>query len=121
GASMSFHTKSLALVCLASTLCGILTAHPADENPELTLPETTKEFRNDRFGLFIHWGIYSTLADGEQVMTDRDISQAAYSQLPRFFNPADYDPASWVGLAKTAGARYLTINAKSRDGFAMWD
>ena len=57
-------------------------------------------FQNARFGLFVHWGVYSVLGDGEWVM---------------------FDPAEWVALAKAAGMKYITITSKHDDGFAMFD
>jgi alpha-L-fucosidase len=95
--------------------------HPADENPRLTLPECAQQFQHDRFGLFIHWGIYSTMADGEWVMNDKKIPITDYERLARAFNPADFNAEQWVTLAKSAGMRYITFTSKHHDGIAMWD
>jgi alpha-L-fucosidase len=78
-------------------------------------------FRDARFGLFIHWGVYSTLADGEWVMNQRKIKVGEYEKLPAFFNPQAYDPTEWVAMAKAAGMKYITITSKHHDGFAMFD
>jgi alpha-L-fucosidase len=78
-------------------------------------------FQDARFGLFVHWGVYSVLGDGEWVMNNRKIRVAEYEKLPAFFNPADFDPAAWVALAKAAGMKYITITSKHHDGFAMFD
>ena len=78
-------------------------------------------FQEARFGLFIHWGVYSVLGDGEWVMNNRKIRVAEYEKLPAFFNPVDFDPAAWVSLAKAAGMKYITITSKHHDGFAMFD
>lgn len=78
-------------------------------------------FRDARFGMFIHWGVYSVLGDGEWVMHNRKMTVEEYEELPSKFNPVDYDPAEWVRLAKRAGMRYITITSKHHDGFAMWD
>jgi len=72
-------------------------------------------------GLFIHWGIYSVLGDGEWVMNNRKITVAEYEKLPPRFNPAQFDAAAWVALAKAAGMRYITITSKHHDGFAIFD
>jgi alpha-L-fucosidase len=77
-------------------------------------------FQQARFGMFIHWGVYSALADGEWVMNNRQIPIAAYEKLPAFFNPQAFDPKAWVQLAKDAGMKYITITAKHHDGFALW-
>ena len=77
-------------------------------------------FQDARFGLFIHWGVYSVLGDGEWVMNQKKIPIAEYERLAPRFNPVEFDPAAWVALAKQAGMRYITITSKHHDGFAMW-
>ena len=78
-------------------------------------------FQNARFGLFVHWGVYSVLGDGEWVMNNRKIPIADYEKLPAQFNPVMFDPVEWVALAKAAGMKYITITSKHDDGFAMFD
>src|SRR5437773_2537843 len=78
-------------------------------------------FEDARFGLFVHWGVYSVLGDGEWVMNNRRIPIADYEKLPAQFNPTAFDPAEWVALAKSAGMKYITITSKHHDGFAMFD
>src|SRR5438093_8157422 len=78
-------------------------------------------FQDARFGLFVHWGVYSVLGDGEWVMNNRRIPIADYEKLPAQFNPTQFDPAEWVALAKAAGMKYITITSKHHDGFAMFD
>jgi alpha-L-fucosidase len=77
-------------------------------------------FQNARFGMFIHWGVYSVLGDGEWVMNNRKMTVAEYEKLPPQFNPTEYNAAEWVGLAKAAGMKYITITSKHHDGFAMF-
>jgi alpha-L-fucosidase len=78
-------------------------------------------FQDARFGMFIHWGVYSVLGDGEWVMNQQAIDKKTYEKLPSFFNPVNYDPKEWVALAKAAGIKYITITSKHHDGFAMFD
>ncbi len=78
-------------------------------------------FEDARFGMFIHWGVYSILGDGEWVMNNQNIPISAYERLPGFFNPEQYDPESWVRLAKEAGMHYITITSRHHDGFSMFD
>ncbi len=78
-------------------------------------------FRDAKFGMFIHWGAYSVLGDGEWVMNIQRISKETYKKLPSFFNPIEFDPAQWVAIAKAAGMKYITITSKHHDGFAMFD
>ena len=74
-----------------------------------------------KFGLFVHWGVYSVLGDGEWVMNNQRIDKKTYEKLPAFFNPVDFDPKEWVAIAKAAGMKYITITSKHHDGFAMFD
>ncbi len=78
-------------------------------------------FQDAKFGMFIHWGVYSIPGDGEWVMNNQRIDKQTYQKLPAFFNPIGYDPKEWVALAKAAGMKYITITSKHHDGFAMWD
>ncbi|HLJ49678.1 MAG TPA: alpha-L-fucosidase [Bryobacteraceae bacterium] len=77
-------------------------------------------FQNAKFGLFIHWGVYSVLGHGEWVMNNEKIPISEYERIPARFNPVNYDPAAWVSLAKQAGMKYITITSKHHDGFAMF-
>ncbi len=87
-------------------------------------PENLKArewFQDAKFGLFIHWGVYSILGDGEWVMNNQRIDKTTYQKLPAFFNPIDFNPKEWVAMAKAAGMKYITITSKHHDGFAMFD
>lgn len=77
-------------------------------------------FRDARFGLFIHWGPYSQLGQGEWVMENRALGLPAYEWLASAFNPGSFDARAWVQLAKDAGVRYITITARHHDGFSMF-
>ncbi len=83
--------------------------------------EMSTWFQDAKFGMFIHWGVYSVLGDGEWVMNNREMTIEEYEELPSQFNPTQYDPQQWVRLAKDAGMGYITITSKHHDGFAMWD
>ncbi|MBK8060783.1 MAG: alpha-L-fucosidase [Gemmatimonadetes bacterium] len=78
-------------------------------------------FQDARFGLFVHWGVYSQMGAGEWVMNNRSIRASDYERLPSSFNPTAYDATAWVALAKAAGMKYITITSKHHDGFAMFD
>jgi alpha-L-fucosidase len=70
--------------------------------------------------MFIHWGVYSLLGQGEWVMQHREIPVGAYEWLASTFDPAKFDARAWVALAKAAGMRYITITARHHDGFSMF-
>lgn len=88
-------------------------------------------FREARFGLFIHWGLYAIPAGawrgeripgiGEWIMLRARIPVAEYERLAGGFNPVQFDAAAWVALARAAGQRYLVITAKHHDGFCLFD
>ena len=78
-------------------------------------------FEDARFGLFVHWGVYSLLGKGEWVMNNDKIPIAEYEKLPPRFNPVKFDADEWVKLAKAAGMKYITITSKHHDGFCMYD
>src|SRR6266481_3290237 len=103
-----------------------LAAGPAATAQEKYTPtpanlEARAWFQDAKFGMFIHWGGYSVLGDGEWIMETRPINRTDYAKLPEFFNPIKFDPAAWVALAKAAGMKYITITSKHHDGFAMFD
>ena len=111
---------ALLILCL---FIGCLPVARAQETYTPT-PENLKErawFQDAKFGLFIHWGVYSVLGDGEWIMETRPINRTDYAKLPAFFNPTKFDPAAWVALAKAAGMKYITITSKHHDGFAMFN
>lgn len=103
-----------AFVLLAMTRA-IAAYEPAPEN--LAAREW---FQDAKFGLFIHWGVYSVPGDGEWVMNEKKISVSDYEPLAAQFNPTSFDADAWVRMAKDAGMRYITITSKHHDGFAMW-
>lgn len=83
--------------------------------------EARQWFEDAKFGLFIHWGVYSVLGDGEWVMQNQNIAIDSYEKLPSFFNPTEYNATEWVKMAKNAGMKYITITSRHHDGFSMFD
>ncbi|OGV47997.1 MAG: hypothetical protein A2017_02540 [Lentisphaerae bacterium GWF2_44_16] len=80
-----------------------------------------KWFREARFGMFIHWGIYSVPAQGEWAMFYNDWDYNYYDAFKERFNPLKFDPAYWAELAWNAGMRYVVFTTKHHDGFCMYD
>ena len=84
-------------------------------------------FQDAKYGLFVHWGVYSIMGGGgdqgiaEWIMERKNIPIVQYEKLPGFFNPTQFDPAEWVSMVKKAGMKYITITSKHHDGFAMYD
>ncbi len=77
-------------------------------------------YRDAKFGMFVHWGVYSLLGQGEWVMQNRPIAVPDYEWLASTFNPVKFDAHAWVSLAKAAGVKYITITSRHHDGFAMF-
>jgi alpha-L-fucosidase len=80
-----------------------------------------KWFDSARFGMFIHWGAFSVLGEGEWVMNNRNIQVAEYSRLQTIFNPVRFNAEKWVSAAKRAGMQYITLITRHHDGFSNWD
>ena len=88
-------------------------------------------WREARFGMFIHWGVYSVPAGfyhgkpvagiGEWIMHDGKIPMTEYQQFAKEFNPTNFNADAWVKTAKDAGMKYIVITSKHHDGFAMFD
>ncbi len=84
-------------------------------------PDAVERFRRDRFGMFIHWGLYALLERGEWVMHRERIPVADYEALAGRFAAERFDADAWAGLAAEAGQRYLVITSKHHDGFCLFD
>ena len=84
-------------------------------------PGDTVWFRHDRFGMFIHWGLYSMPARHEWVKNMEEISEEKYNEYFRHFNPDQYDPKEWARQAKAAGMKYVVLTTKHHEGFCMFD
>jgi alpha-L-fucosidase len=80
-----------------------------------------KWFTNARFGLFIHWGLYSMAARHEWVKNREEISDEDYQKYFDHFNPDLYNPYVWATEAKNAGMKYMVITTKHHEGFCLWD
>ncbi len=123
------------LGCFVACLVMTAAAKPA----VAALPGETKEemdkrmewWREGKFGMFIHWGLYAVPAGewkgkkvpgiGEWIMNRGQIPKEEYAPLQQQFNPVKYDAARWVAIAKRAGMKYIVITSKHHDGFCLFD
>ena len=131
---MNEHLRKLTVLSLAAATCAALDlpAFAGKEYPELPLKITDetpaqKDARlawwvHDRFGMFIHFGLYAVPARHEWVKSNEYIDDRTYDSkyLPRF-NPDLYDAKDWVRQAKQAGMKYMVLTVKHHEGFCMWD
>ena len=81
----------------------------------------TRWFMHDRFGMFIHWGLYSIPARGEWVRGDEQLSDEHYMQYFEEWNPIDCNMREWARVAKEAGMKYAVLTTKHHEGFCLWD
>ena len=81
----------------------------------------TSWFTHDRFGMFIHWGLYSMPARHEWVRHNEKIDNETYQVYFDLFNPDLFDPKQWAKAAREAGMKYFVITTKHHEGFCLWD
>ena len=117
---------------ILATLPLFLTAPRADAADETPAAEHERMawWREAKFGMFIHWGVYAVPAGtydgkqipgiGEWIMLRAKIPVDTYRGYARDFNPVNYKPDEWAALAKDAGMRYMVITSKHHDGFALF-
>ncbi len=84
-------------------------------------PGDTAWFRHDRFGMFIHWGLYALSARHEWVKKYEHMPEDQYDRYLKYFDPDLYDPRDWAKKAKAAGMKYAILTTKHHDGFCMFD
>jgi alpha-L-fucosidase len=124
-------SSALALAAPAAAAQAPSAAARASEAPYIPSADNLAArqwYQDAKFGVFIHWGLYSLLAGGgeknglaEWIMNEKKIPIAQYERLADFFNPVKFNADEWVSQIKASGARYITITSKHHDGFALWD
>jgi alpha-L-fucosidase len=131
---MSYKTQLAFIVLNLVVATGLLAQAPAPAAGEQETQEhrdaRMKWWREARFGMFIHWGIYSVPAGtydgkqipgiGEWIMNRGKIPVAVYAKYAEQFNPVKFNADEWVSIAKNAGMKYMVITSKHHDGFAMF-
>jgi alpha-L-fucosidase len=113
--------KAIAVFGLVLALIVISLSVPDNNESPLEHEDTSAWFEDAKFGIFIHWGLYSSVGRGEWLMVWEKIPISEYEKLTLQFDPVEFDPKEWMTLVKDSGAKYITITAKHHDGFCMWD
>ncbi|MFV0546599.1 MAG: alpha-L-fucosidase [Bacteroides sp.] len=108
----------IALLALGSLLplSAQTTYQPSPENIK-----SREAFQDNKFGIFLHWGLYSMLANGEWAMTNHNLNYKEYAKLASGFYPSKFDAAKWVADIKASGAKYICITTRHHEGFSMFD
>lgn len=83
--------------------------------------QARQEFADSKFGIFIHWGIYSMFAQGEWYLQNAEIDKYEYAKAADAFYPHRFDAKAWVAAIKEAGAKYICFTSRHHDSFSMWD
>ncbi|HMU46026.1 MAG TPA: alpha-L-fucosidase [Chitinophagaceae bacterium] len=122
--------KSFLLTLFFSTIAvSLIAQHNYINEPVFDKDKRMHWWREARFGMFIHWGLYSVPAGewkgstnhAEWIRTTAQIPLKEYDQFLSRFNPVHFDAEAWVQMAKDAGMKYITITSKHHDGFCLWD
>ena len=111
--------RGIAIALLLAVSFGPCTSLLAGAIPPLE--ERAQWFRHDRFGMFVHWGVYAIVGKGEWVRHTGKIPEEEYQKLPPQFNPTQFNAADWIAQAKQAGQKYFVVTTKHHDGFCMFD
>lgn len=89
---------------------------------ELLLKENDMQwFRDAKFGMFIHWGLYSIIGKGEWVMFNQRMDVDEYAKLAKQFDAQKFNANTWASVAEAAGMKYMVMVSKHHDGFALWN
>lgn len=107
---------SLLIMAAVATTATAQSYKPTEENLRVR-----KEFAEDRFGIFIHWGIYSMFAQGEWYLQNAGLDRDEYAKAADAFYPHRFDAKEWVAAVKASGAKYICFTTRHHDSFSMWD
>lgn len=108
------------LITLSLLLSVLLPVKSQSYRPTEENLKSRQEFRDCKFGIFLHWGLYSMLATGEWTMTNRNLNYKEYAKLAGGFYPSAFDAAKWVSAIKASGAKYICFTSRHHEGFSMF-
>ncbi len=117
---MRIRPTAAAALCLLAMIVAAC-AGPSGSEDRAQVPDRLQWFREAKFGLFIHWGVYSMIGREEWARQLLQIPLQDYQYYADNFDPAAFDPDEWAALAKEAGVKYVIITSKHHDGFAIYD
>ena len=112
--------KATPAVLMALALMGMSVTAEIAYQPEKWNLDAREQFSAQRFGIFIHWGLYANYAQGEWYLQEGKLDEGAYSRMKDGFYPSKFDANEWIRVIKNSGAKYLTITSRHHDGFSLW-
>ena len=115
---LNFSMKKLIFTLVATLLS--INSFAQDYIPSEENLKSRQEFSDMKFGIFLHWGIYSMFGQGEWYMQNANLDWREYAKAASGFYPAKFDAKAWVSAIKDSGAKYITITSRHHDGFSMW-
>ena len=113
--------KKLFTVILLAVLAAPFVKAQADYVPTQENLKQREIFEDNRFGVFLHWGIYSMFAQGEWYLAKGYLNAQEYAKAAGGFYPASFDARQWVKAIKASGAKYICFTSRHHDGFSMFD
>ena len=109
------------IIVAAAVLIAAVSTNAQTYTPSEGNLQARKDFVNERFGIFLHWGIYASYAQGEWYLNNGKLNKDEYRKAASGFYPANYNAEEWAKAFKDAGAGYVTITSRHHDGFSMYD
>lgn len=108
------------LLIVATLLMNYVGMAQTSYQPTAENLKAREQFQDQKFGVFLHWGLYSMMGVTEWIMTNRDIHYQEYPKLAKTFYPSEFDSDAWISAIKAAGAKYITITTRHHDGFSLF-
>ncbi len=115
--------RKIGLGIVTALLTGSTLFAETPEKGYVPTPENLKartEFQDNKFGIFLHWGLYSMIAQGEWFMNADGVTWQEYEKMASAFYPHKFNAAEWVSAIKASGAKYICITTRHHDGFSMF-
>lgn len=109
---------------IIAALAALISISATAQKPYVPTEENLKarqEFANSKFGIFLHWGLYSIFAQGEWYLSKGKLSHQEYKKAADAFYPHRFDAKAWVKAIKDSGAKYICFTSRHHDGFSLWN
>ena len=108
------------LLLMATLLMSYISLAQEAYRPTVENLKAREQFQDEKFGIFLHWGLYSMIGAGEWVMNNWNINYREYPKLAKTFYPSDFNADAWVSAIKASGAKYITVTTRHHDGFSLF-